>query len=161
MNAGRNLERAAKQAQANANYSGKPRYLSIYGGTYWIDLEPVDGSKKFTPRGKPKSRSNPRRRYRRNGEIPVGAKKCTNCGGAGHRYEKIKDLGGRSGRHEADTFRVHCDACKGKGYVTQKDVDEYYASWKHNPRKRRYRVKKSKARFNRQRRKNCGCRRKR
>ncbi len=55
MNAGKDHEAAKRQAQANANRTGTPRYLHSYGGTYWIDRDnPVDAVgcvETFTPRG--------------------------------------------------------------------------------------------------------------
>lgn len=39
MNAGRDYARAKRQAQANADRTGTPRYLSLYNGIWWIDRE--------------------------------------------------------------------------------------------------------------------------
>lgn len=85
-----------------------------------------------------------RRKRKNSGVIPTGTKRCPNCNGAGYRYEKIRDLGGRSGSGVSDTFRVSCDACSGKGYVNKQDIERYYAQWKYNPRRRYRRNSKSK-----------------
>lgn len=40
MNAGKDYRKAKKQAKANANHDGKPRWLHIFCDTYWISKSP-------------------------------------------------------------------------------------------------------------------------
>lgn len=57
MNAGKDHDKAKRQAQANANRIGNPRYLHFWGGTYWVDVtDPVDAIgcvETFTPKFRP------------------------------------------------------------------------------------------------------------
>ncbi len=63
MNAGKDYKKARRQAQANANYSGQPRYLHSYGGAWWISKDAGSGGRKKVS---PKTRKNPKRSKRRN-----------------------------------------------------------------------------------------------
>jgi hypothetical protein len=47
MNAGKDFERARKQAYANAKRTGTPRYLHMYGGTWWISRDPIQDAFKI------------------------------------------------------------------------------------------------------------------
>lgn len=62
MNAGRDYARAKRQAQANADRSQSDRWLSLYGGTWWIDASPVEGAEKIasTPASRPAEAQEPR-----------------------------------------------------------------------------------------------------
>lgn len=49
MNAGRDLRKAVKRAQANANATKSPRWVHRYGGCWWISKTPVEGGGKINP----------------------------------------------------------------------------------------------------------------
>jgi len=49
MNAGHEYGKAKAWAQANANRAGTTRWLHLYGGSYWIDREPVVGAERILP----------------------------------------------------------------------------------------------------------------
>ena len=44
MNAGNDYKAAYRQAQANADLDGHPRYIHMYSGTLWISKAPPDTS---------------------------------------------------------------------------------------------------------------------
>lgn len=53
MYAGKDYRRAREQAQANADWTGRPRYLHFYGGAWWVSIAPPgDESETITPRQK-------------------------------------------------------------------------------------------------------------
>lgn len=54
MNAGKDYVKARKQAQANADYTGTPRWLHMYNGVWWITGTPVRDSERIDPTVKPK-----------------------------------------------------------------------------------------------------------
>ena len=54
MNAGQDYQKAKRQAQANADYTKTPRWLHMYGRTWWISREPTADSERIDPIVKPK-----------------------------------------------------------------------------------------------------------
>jgi hypothetical protein len=50
------LRRATERAQANANWSGRPRWLQLWNGTLWISkTEPADPVRRVDPRPESKT----------------------------------------------------------------------------------------------------------
>lgn len=49
MNAGRDYGKAKRQAQANADWSGEPRWLSLYNGVWWVSKTPVLDAERVEP----------------------------------------------------------------------------------------------------------------
>jgi hypothetical protein len=43
VNAGRDYRKARRQAQANADLTGTPRWLHLYGGVWWISKDAGNG----------------------------------------------------------------------------------------------------------------------
>ncbi len=50
MNAGTDYHKARAQAQANADYTRTPRWLHMYGGTWYVSKTPVQDSERIDPR---------------------------------------------------------------------------------------------------------------
>lgn len=50
MNAGRDYEKARRQAQANADYTQTPRWLHGYAGVWWVSKEPVRDAERIEPK---------------------------------------------------------------------------------------------------------------
>ena len=49
MNAGTDYTKAKQHAQANADYTGTPRWLHLYAGTWWISKTPVHDAERIDP----------------------------------------------------------------------------------------------------------------
>jgi hypothetical protein len=56
MNAGTDYLKAKRQAQANATYAGRPRYLHQYNGVWWIDRDFVADAEEVQPGPRPEER---------------------------------------------------------------------------------------------------------
>ncbi len=84
MNAGKDYKKARRQAQANANYSGQPRYLHSYGGAWWISKDAGSGGRKKVS---PKTRKNPKRRRNSHRSDWAGLRKS---GGTRLTFKKYK-----------------------------------------------------------------------
>ena len=55
---------------------------------------------------------------------------CSRCNGNKIVVEKAKDLSGKQSNSPGyvDCY-VTCDHCHGKGYISQKDIENYYKGW--------------------------------